>query len=82
MHASYRHWSTLKDGCERLSHNVNKTKVLKTESTVERMECQTSLNGELLEQVNELVYLRCMLSRYIRHEMDAIYKAIFRQQEN
>ena len=36
----------------------------------ERTECNISVNGKILEQVNEVVYLGNMFSRVERYEMD------------
>ena len=63
--------TTLKEGCEYhgLSLNPNKTKVLIFERDEERDErrdegeCKISVNGKILEQVNEVVYLGSMFSR-------------------
>ena len=64
--------TTLKEGCENngLSLNANKTKVLILERDEERTECKISVNGKILEQVNEVVYLGIMFSRDGRYEMD------------
>ena len=60
--------TTLKGGCENnnLSLNENITKVL----VFEKMECKISVNGKILEQGNEVVYLVSMFSRDGRYEMD------------
>ena len=57
--------TTLKEGCENnsLSLNKNKTKVLIFERNKERTECKISVNGKILEQVNEVVHLGSMFSR-------------------
>ena len=57
--------TTLKEGCENngLSLNVNKTKVLIFGRDEERTECKISVNGRILEQVNEEVYFGGMFSR-------------------
>ena len=57
--------TTLKEGCEHngISLNVNKIKVLIFERDEERTECKISVNGKILEQVNEVVYLGSMFSR-------------------
>ena len=49
--------TTLKEGCEYngLSLNVNKTKVLIFGRDEETTECKISVNGKILEQVNEVV---------------------------
>ena len=49
---------------------MNKTKVLVFERDEERTECKISVNGKILEQVNEVVYLRSTFSRDGRYEMD------------
>ena len=36
----------------------------------ERMECKISVNGKILEQVNEVIYLGSVFSRDGRYEMD------------
>ena len=51
-----------------LSLNTTKTKFLVFE---ERMECNIRVNGKILEQFNEVVYLGTMFSRDGRYEMDA-----------
>ena len=64
--------TTLKGGCEynRLSLNANKTKVLVYERDEERTECKICVNGKILNQVNEVVYLGRLFSRDGRYEMD------------
>ena len=64
--------TTLKEGCEYngLSLNANNTKVLIFERDEEMTECKISVNGKILEQVNEVVYLGSMFSRDERCEMD------------
>ena len=64
--------TTLREGCEYncLSVNANKTKVLIFERDEERAECKISINGKILEQVDEVVYLGSMFSRDGTYEMD------------
>ena len=65
--------TTLKKGCESngLSLNASKIKVLIFEKNEERTKCKMSLNGKILEEVNEVVYLGSMFSRGERDELDA-----------
>ena len=64
--------TTLKEGCENngLSLNVNITMVLVYEINEERTECKISVKGEILEQVNKVVYLGSMFSSSSSSEMD------------
>ena len=50
--------------------NTNRAKVLVFKWDEERMKCKISVNGKILKQVNEVVYLRCMFGRDGRYEMD------------
>ena len=51
--------TTLKEGCENssLSQNAIKTKVLVFKRNEEKKEGKISVNGKILEPVNEVVYL-------------------------
>ena len=49
---------------------MNKTKVLVLERDEARTECKISVNGKILIQVNEVVYLGSMFSRDGRYEID------------
>ena len=64
--------STLKEVYENnLSLNTKKTKVLVFERDEERTECKISVNGKILEQVDEVVYWESIFSRDGRYEIDA-----------
>ena len=57
--------TTLKEGCENngLSLNSSNTKVLVCEKNDERTEFKISVNGNILEQVNEVV---CIFVKFVK----------------
>ena len=50
---------------------MSKTKVLVFKRNEERTECRMSVDGQILEQVNGVVYLGSRFSKDGRHQMDS-----------
>ena len=65
--------TTLEEECNYngLSLDASKTMAIQFEKNEEKTECKISVNGNILEQMNEVVYLGSMFSRNGKHEMDA-----------
>ena len=69
----------MKEECENngVSLNASETKILLLERNEERTEYEITVNGKILEQVNEVIYLRRIFNRDNRYEMNAKKRIAF-----